>query len=80
MGTSNILQSSLKLLLFMIIGSDMLFLVTGSNNDINVLNQSLLFVDLIRGRTLEVFFTVNDREHHMRYYLADDIYPSGWYS
>jgi hypothetical protein len=41
-----------------------------------VLNQSLLFVDVIRGRTHEVSFTVNDREHHMGYYLADSIYPS----
>jgi hypothetical protein len=55
----------------------MLFLgVTGSNNDINVLNQSPLFIDVIRGRTPKVSFTVNDREHHMRYYFTDDIYPS----
>jgi hypothetical protein len=41
-----------------------------------VLNQSSLFVDVIRGRTPEVSFTVNDREHHMGYYLTDGIYPS----
>jgi hypothetical protein len=52
------------------------FGVVGSNNNINVLNQSLLFVDVIRGRTFEVSFTVNGREHHMRYYLTDGIYPS----
>jgi hypothetical protein len=52
------------------------FGVTGSNNDINVLNQSPLFVDVIRGCTLEVSFTVNDREHHIGYYLTDGIYPS----
>jgi hypothetical protein len=49
--------------------------VTDSNNDINVLNQSPLFVDVIRGRTPKVSFTVNGHEHHIRYYLADDIYP-----
>jgi hypothetical protein len=53
-----------------------IFEVTSSNNDINVLNQSPLFVDIIRGRTPEVSFTVNGREHHMEYYLTDDIYPS----
>jgi hypothetical protein len=41
------------------------FGVAGSNNDINVLNQSPLFVDVIRGHTPEVSFTVNGREHHM---------------
>jgi hypothetical protein len=40
-----------------------------------VLNQSPLFVDVIRGSTLKVSFTVNGNEHHMRYYLADGIYP-----
>jgi hypothetical protein len=52
------------------------FRVVGSNNDTNVLNQSPLFVDIIRGYTPEVFFIVNDCEHHMGYYLIDDIYPS----
>jgi hypothetical protein len=52
------------------------FEVVGSNNVINVLNQFPLFVDVIRGRTPEVSFTVNGREHHMEYYLADGIYPS----
>jgi hypothetical protein len=47
-GISNILQSLLKLLLLMAIRSRMPFLVTGSNNDINMLNQSALFVDAIR--------------------------------
>jgi hypothetical protein len=52
------------------------FGVVGSNNDINVLNQSPLFIDVIRGCTPEVSFTVNGREHHMGYYLTDGIYPS----
>jgi hypothetical protein len=50
--------------------------VAGSNNDINVLNQSPLLIDVIRGHTHEVSFTVNGCEHHMGYYLTDGIYPS----
>jgi hypothetical protein len=58
----------------MIVGSSMLFFgVVGSNNDINVLNQSPLFIDVIRGHTPEVSFTANGHEHHMRYYLVDGI-------
>jgi hypothetical protein len=30
----------------------------------------------IRGHIPEVSFIINDREHHMRYYLIDGIYPS----
>jgi hypothetical protein len=41
-----------------------------------VLNQSPLFIDVIRGRTPEVSFTVNGHEYYMGYYLADDIHPS----
>jgi hypothetical protein len=52
------------------------FGIIGSNNDINVLNKSPLFIDVIRGHTPKVSFTVNDREHHMGYYLVDGIYPS----
>jgi hypothetical protein len=65
MGISNTLQPSLKLLRLMIVWSGMLFLFTGSNNDINMLNQFPLFVDIIRGHTPELSFTVNAREHHM---------------
>jgi hypothetical protein len=60
----------------MIVGSNLLFLVDRSNNDINMLNQSSLFVDVIKGHTPKVTFTINGNGHHMRYYLADDIYPS----
>jgi hypothetical protein len=69
-------QIILKLLLLMIIGSGMLFGVIGSNNDINVLNQSLLFIDVVKGHTPEVSFIINGREHHMGYYLTNGIYPS----
>jgi hypothetical protein len=61
----------------MIVGSDIFFFgVAGSNNNINVLNQSQSSVDVIIGRTPEVSFTINGREHHMVYYLTDGIYPS----
>ena len=52
------------------------FGVAGSNNDINVLNQSPLFTDAIRGQEPTVRFTVNNHEYNMGYYLADGIYPS----
>nr|XP_051190910.1 uncharacterized protein LOC127304252 [Lolium perenne] len=52
------------------------FGVAGSNNDINVLNQSSLFTDVLRGEAPVVNFTVNGHEYHYGYYLADDIYPS----
>ena len=51
------------------------FGVAGSNNDINVLNSSTLFADQCRGRGPAIEFTANGRRHHMRYYLADGIYP-----
>jgi hypothetical protein len=57
----------------MTVRSDMLFWVTGSNNDINVLNQSSLFANIIRGHTPEVSITINEHEHHMWYYLTDSI-------
>jgi hypothetical protein len=50
--------------------------VAGSNNAINVLNQSSLFVNIIKGHTPEVIFTVNRNEHHKGYYLINVIYPS----
>lgn len=51
------------------------FGVAGSNNDINVLNQSSLFTAQRQGIVSEVHFTVNGNEYDMGYYLADGIYP-----
>jgi hypothetical protein len=51
------------------------FGVAGSNNDINVLNQSPLFTDVLKGRAAPVEFTVNGRQYDMGYYLVDGIYP-----
>jgi hypothetical protein len=41
-----------------------------------MLNQTLLFIDVIRGHIPKVYFTVNGHEHHIGYYLTDSIYRS----
>ncbi|CAN6199470.1 unnamed protein product [Urochloa humidicola] len=51
------------------------FGVPGSNNDINVLNQSHLFVQQLRGEGPQVQFYINGRQYNNGYYLADGIYP-----
>lgn len=51
------------------------FGVAGSNNDINVLNQSPLFSDVLKGKGPEIDFKVNDRQYTRGYYLTDGIYP-----
>jgi hypothetical protein len=47
----------------------------GSTNDLNVLNQSPLFTQVLQGRALEIKFTIKGSEYNMGYYLADGIYP-----
>ncbi|XP_071726731.1 uncharacterized protein [Rutidosis leptorrhynchoides] len=47
----------------------------GSNNDINVLNQSDLFKELLEDRAPLCNFTVNEKHFTKGYYLADGIYP-----
>jgi len=49
--------------------------VPGSNNDINVLNQSPLFIEALKGQAPQVQFSVNGRQCNTCYYLADGIYP-----
>ncbi|KAL7614218.1 hypothetical protein Lser_V15G08213 [Lactuca serriola] len=49
---------------------------SGSCNDINVLQRSPFFDDVLAGRAPKVSYTVNDRENNMTYYLTDGIYPS----
>ncbi|XP_065854653.1 protein ALP1-like [Euphorbia lathyris] len=51
------------------------FGVAGSNNDINVLNQSPLFNDVLNGVGPNVQFMVNNNNYTKGYYLADGIYP-----
>jgi len=53
-----------------------IFGVAGSNNDINVLDQSPIFNDMLTGAFPDVPFTVNGREYKFPYYLCDGIYPS----
>lgn len=47
----------------------------GSNNDINVLENSTLFRDALNGRAPRIRYTVNGTEYNMGYWLADGIYP-----
>jgi hypothetical protein len=51
------------------------FGIAGSNNDLNVLNQSLLFFDALKGEAPQIQFSVNGNWYSTCYYLADGIYP-----
>jgi hypothetical protein len=51
------------------------FGTAGSQNDINVLNKSPLFIEAIRGEAPTVHYSVNGNQYDMGYYLADKIYP-----
>ncbi|GJX01505.1 ALP1-like protein [Tanacetum coccineum] len=51
------------------------FGVAGSNNDVNVLRQSLVLNDLKVGKAPEVSFAANDVNYKRGYYLTDEIYP-----
>ena len=51
------------------------FGLPGSNNDINVLEMSNIFSELIEGRASVVNYLINGNDSTMGYYLADGIYP-----
>src|ERR1044072_1338602 len=51
------------------------FGIAGSCNDINVLNQSPVFSDVLNGEAPAVQFTLGTNSYHMGCYLADGIYP-----
>ena len=50
------------------------FGIVGSNNDLNVLNNSPLFFDALKGEAPQVQFSVNGNKYSTGYYLADGIY------
>nr|XP_043639895.1 protein ALP1-like [Erigeron canadensis] len=55
-------------------GFGMLFGAPSSNNDINVLNQSDLYLTERNGTAPDTSFAVNGREYKRGYYLTDGIY------
>ncbi|XP_074315298.1 uncharacterized protein LOC141651487 [Silene latifolia] len=50
--------------------------VKGSLNDINVLQRSPLFIEILEEYAPAVNYTVYGKEYNMGYYLADGIYPA----
>ncbi|GKD73967.1 ALP1-like protein [Tanacetum coccineum] len=51
------------------------FRVAGANNDINILDNSPLFDDLLNDTAPVVPYVVNGVGYEKGYYLADSIYP-----
>ncbi|CAL2272167.1 unnamed protein product [Prunus armeniaca] len=51
------------------------FGVASSQNDLNVLGQSLVFNDILRGECPNITYQVNNTVYQNGYYLADGIYP-----
>lgn len=43
--------------------------VAGSNNNVNVLNQSSLFIGVLKGEAPNVNFMINGHEYSQEYYL-----------
>uniref|UniRef100_A0A0D3CJC1 DDE Tnp4 domain-containing protein n=1 Tax=Brassica oleracea var. oleracea TaxID=109376 RepID=A0A0D3CJC1_BRAOL len=52
------------------------FGLPGTLNDINVLDRSPVFDDILQGRAPKVKFKVNNHTYRMAYYLTDGIYPN----
>ncbi|XP_008240985.1 PREDICTED: uncharacterized protein LOC103339466 [Prunus mume] len=51
------------------------FGVAGSQNDLNILGQSPVFNDVLRGEAPKITYKVNNTIYQTGYYLADGIYP-----
>ncbi|XP_008228735.1 PREDICTED: uncharacterized protein LOC103328121 [Prunus mume] len=51
------------------------FGVARSHNDLNVLGQSPVFDDVLRGHSPQVAYQINNTVYSGAYYLADGIYP-----
>ncbi|XP_024008877.1 putative nuclease HARBI1 [Eutrema salsugineum] len=47
----------------------------GTLNDINVLDRSPVFDDILHGRAPKVRYSVNGHQYKLPYYLTDGIYP-----
>uniref|UniRef100_A0A0D3ARL8 Uncharacterized protein n=1 Tax=Brassica oleracea var. oleracea TaxID=109376 RepID=A0A0D3ARL8_BRAOL len=56
-------------------GGDYLLSPAGTLNDLNVLDRSPLFDDLLEGRAPRVRYMVNNHMYKLAYYLTDGIYP-----
>ncbi|CAN0872917.1 hypothetical protein LINGRAHAP2_LOCUS10231 [Linum grandiflorum] len=52
------------------------YLRIGTLNDINVLDRSPVFHEVLEGKAPQVQFTVNENIYNMGYYLTDGIYPN----
>uniref|UniRef100_A0A0D3DN25 DDE Tnp4 domain-containing protein n=1 Tax=Brassica oleracea var. oleracea TaxID=109376 RepID=A0A0D3DN25_BRAOL len=52
------------------------FGLPGTLNDINVLDRSPVFDDILQGRAPKVKFKVNNHTYRKPYYLTDGIYPN----
>uniref|UniRef100_A0A0D3ANK3 DDE Tnp4 domain-containing protein n=1 Tax=Brassica oleracea var. oleracea TaxID=109376 RepID=A0A0D3ANK3_BRAOL len=52
------------------------FGLPGTLNDINVLDRSPVFDDILQGRAPKVKFKVNNHTYRMAYYLIGGIYPN----
>ncbi|CAL9005474.1 unnamed protein product [Prunus brigantina] len=51
------------------------FGVVGSQNDLNVLGQSPVFNDVLRGEGPNITYQINNTVYQIGYYLANSIYP-----
>ena len=51
------------------------FGASGTMSDLNILDRSHVFDDIINGIAPQVNFYVNGREYNLAYYLTDGIYP-----
>ncbi|CAN6864888.1 unnamed protein product [Brassica oleracea] len=47
----------------------------GTLNDLNILDRSHVFDEIINGKAPQVNYYVNGREYNLAYYLTDGIYP-----
>ncbi|XP_024004167.1 putative nuclease HARBI1 [Eutrema salsugineum] len=47
----------------------------GTLNDLNVLDRSPVFDDVLQGKAPKVNYMVNGHQYHLAYYLTDGIYP-----